>query len=173
MTFEESMYEAGREILDLIGEASADSFLQGDGDPVKGRVTSRTGGLMNSILGGTDSIRKIEVGESNAVFTIGSTKPYAALMEKGGVRVVTEKMRKFFWHKYFTETGASKGMWARLRFKNVIRYEPRPYLMPAAEEVVKTELPKILSKYVYRFLKYSIEEVITGTPRAVPLNAIK
>src|SRR5574343_986805 len=166
MTFEESMTMLGKEVLDLIGLASSEKFAKGGGLPVKGKVTSRSGALEASILGGANSIRKIEVGSDKATFTIGTTLPYAALIAKGGVRVVTEKMRKFFWHKYFTETGAAKDMWARLRFKNLIRYLPRPFLEPAAEEVVQTELPKLLSKYTMQYLRASVQEIIVGTPRA-------
>lgn len=173
MTFEESMTMLGKEVLDLIGIASSEKFIKGGDLPVKGKVTSRSGALETSILGGANSIRKIEVGSDKASFTIGTTLPYAALIAKGGVRVVTKPMKAFFWHKYFTETGALKDMWARLRFKNLIRYLPRPYLEPAAEEVIQTELPKLLNKYTMQYLRTTIQEVITGTPRAVPLNAIK
>lgn len=174
MTFEESMYALGKEILDIVGETAADKFLTGDGIPVVGQVTSRTGGLMNSILGGTDSIRKIEVGSDRATFTIGSAKPYAALMELGGVRTVTQKMRRFFRYKYYESVliGSPQiEMWAALRFKNLIRYLPRPFLRPAAEEVMQTALPKLLEKYTMQFLRTSVQEIITGTPRADVYNA--
>lgn len=171
MTFEESMTMLGEEILRKIGIVSASDYMTSATYPVTGKPRIITGGLRDSILGGIGSIRKIEVGSDKATFTIGTTLPYAALIAKGGVRVVTEKMRKFFWHKYFTETGAAKDMWARLRFKNLIRYLPRPFLEPAAEEVVQTELPKLLSKYTMQYLRASVQEIIVGTPRADVYNA--
>lgn len=165
--FENAMYELGSEVLELVGQRSASRFLQGSGQPVEGQVTSRTGKLMKSILGETTfSHRKTEVGESSASFEIGSKVRYASLMELGGVRTVTDKMRKFFWHKYFTDTGDLKDMWARLRFKNVIHYKPRPYLEPAMMDVVEKDLPKLLSKYVYKYFKSSIQQLIVGEAKA-------
>lgn len=165
--FENAMYKLGYDVLELVGKAASARFLHGSGLPVEGQVTSRTGRLEKSLLGETTfSHRKLTVGESSASFEIGSKVRYAALMELGGVRTVTERMRKFFWHKYFTETGALKEMWARLRFKNVIHYKPRPYLEPAMMDVVERELPKLLNNFLYKYLKTSIQQVIVGDAKA-------
>ena len=38
--------------------------------------------------------------------TFFSTEPYAAIHNDGGEIVVTEKMKRYFWHKYYASTGA-------------------------------------------------------------------
>lgn len=172
MTFEQTLREIGEEILEKVGSRSSTYFSSGY---ASGRVTSQSGKLLASIMGGSNSIREIEVTSSKARFTIGSKLPYAALQEKGGVRIVTQKMRRFFWAKYFEarEIGSPLiGMWSALRFKNIIKYPPRPYLEPAVMDVA-IQIPEIFKRHTMEYLKMTITESITGTPRAVPLNAIK
>lgn len=173
MTFDQTLREIGEEILEKIGSRSSSYFASSSG--VSGRVADRSGKLLDSIMGGANSIREIEISSDKARFTIGSNLPYAALQEKGGVRVVTQKMKRFFWAKYFEARTIGSpliNMWSALRFKNIIKYPPRPYLEPAVRDVA-IEIPEIFKKYTMEYLKITITESITGTPRAVPLNAIK
>lgn len=175
MTFEDSLEQAGYEILEKIGSQAASNFSFSSGYPLPNKVTDRTGRLLDSILGLKESIREVKISGNVATFTIGSKVPYAALQEVGGVRVVTDKMRRFFWAKYFEARIIGDpliNMWSALRFRNVITYPARPFLSNAIDEVSK-DIPKILDKYVIQYLKITIEQAITGTPRAVPLNAIK
>jgi len=172
LKFEDALREAGLIILEKIGSRSSNYFASGY---ESGRVTDRTGRLLDSIMGGAGSIREIKFSGDRATFTIGSKVPYAALQEKGGVRIVTEKMKRFFWHKYFEAKIVGSpllNMWSALRFKNIIRYPARPYLEPAVRDVA-IEIPEILKRYTMQYLEMTIKESITGTPRAVPLNAIK
>lgn len=170
LTFEQSLREAGTEILEKIG-ISAYAKMNRGGQAIPGILTERTGRLIYSIMGVTgESIRETVISGDTARFTIGTKTPYAALHEKGGVRIVTEKMRRFFWAKWFGDK--TNPMWSALRFKNIITFPARPFLRPAVDEVAN-EIPQILERYTMNFIKLTIEESITGTPRAVPLNAIK
>jgi len=172
MNFEQSLELAGLEILNRIGRKA--KFRTGGGLPVPGIVTSRSGALRASIEGGVNSIRKVTKHPNMMIFSIGSRVPYAALLEKGGVRVVSSAMRRFFWAKYFSSEPGDPlhRMWSALRFKNIIKYLPRPYLKPAVDEVA-SEIPEILRRYTNAALKFEIIESITGDIKAVPLNAIK
>lgn len=172
MTFEQTLREIGEEILEKIGSRAPSYFSSGYSS---GSVSSQSGKLLDSIMGGANSIREIEITPSTARFTIGSKLPYATIQEKGGVRIVTQKMRRFFWAKYFEarEIGSPlTNMWSALRFKDIIKYPPRPYLEPAVMDVA-IQIPEIFKRHTMEYLKMTITESITGTPRAVPLNAIK
>ncbi len=172
MTFEQTLREIGEEILEKVGSRSANYFSSGY---ASGRVTDRSGRLLASVMGGANSIREIEISSSVARFTIGSKVPYAALQEKGGVRIVTQKMKRFFWAKYFEAREIGDPlirMWGALRFKNIIKYPPRPYLEPAVMDIAN-QIPEIFKRHTMDYLKATITESITGTPRAVPLSAIK
>lgn len=172
MTFEQSLELAGLEILSRIGKKAR--FRTGGGLPVPGIVTSRSGALRASIEGGLNSIREVVKQPGLMTFRIGSRVPYAALLEKGGVRIVTSAMKRFFWAKYFSSGKGDplRSMWSALRFKNIIKYQPRPFLKPAVDEVA-LEIPAILRRYTNEALKFEIIEAITGGIKAVPLNAIK
>jgi phage gpG-like protein len=163
MTFEQNLREIGEEILEKIGSRSSTYFLRGGGLPSPSQVTDRTGGLLDSIMGGANSIREIEISSDSAKFTIGSNKPYAALQEKGGVRIVTEKMRKFFWAKYLESNiigdTIKGGMWSALRFKNSIVFPARPYLEPAVKDVV-VDIPDIFKRHTMEYLRLTITETI-------------
>jgi phage gpG-like protein len=168
VNLKKTLEQIGWEVLEKIGSKSAEKFLYGGGLPAANQVTDRTGTLLDSILGGANSIRKVEVSGDRASYTIGTTVPYAALQEIGGIRTVTDKMRRFFWAKYFEADIIGDPrieMWSALRFKNVIIFPARPYLQPAVLEVIE-ELPSIFSKYMMQFLKTTIEESIKGTPKA-------
>ena len=172
MTFNDTLREIGEEILEKVGSRSSSYFSSGY---ASGSVSSQSGKLLDSVMGGANSIREIEISSDKARFTIGSKLPYAALQEKGGVRIVTQKMRRFFWAKYFEarEIGSPMiNMWSALRFKNIIKYPARPYLEPAVRDVA-IQIPEIFKRHTMEYLKATIKETITGTPRAVPLNAIK
>lgn len=163
----------GNKILDLIGENSLEFFNFGGGAPKPGIVTSRTGTLVNSILGGKgnpEHIRKVEFTGDSLELTIGTKVPYAALLEKGGIRIVTDKMRRFFWAKYFETQGeAINEMWSALRFKNEIVYQPRPYLRPAVEKSIPM-IKELFTKEMMKFVELSITETITGKMKARPLE---
>lgn len=163
MKFEDSLREAGEEILELIGRKSAQNFSYGSGMPIAGRVTDRTGRLLYSILGGnSDSIREITFSGNTAKFVIGTKVPYAVLQEKGGTRTVTSAMKKFFWAKYYEANKIGSpllSMWSALRFKNILTYPPRPFLEPAVQEA-EIEIPEILRRYTMNYLKLTITETI-------------
>ena len=180
MSFQLALQKAGEEILEKIGKKAVwDHFrISSTGMAVPGKVTSRSGSLMAAVLGqkaGISSpIRNVIVDKDPAVFEIGVRSPYAALIHDGGVRVVTEKMRRFFWAKYFTTPSgaADYTMWRALRWKKTIRYEPRPFLEPAFRAVAN-EVPVILKKYGIRALRLDVKKIITGPVRATPLSETK
>lgn len=61
-----------------------------------GAILVDTGGLRRSIRSRSDS-------ESITFFT---SLPYAAIHNEGGEIKVTQKMKSFFWHKYYEATGS-------------------------------------------------------------------
>ncbi|MDE6361331.1 MAG: phage virion morphogenesis protein [Muribaculaceae bacterium] len=61
-----------------------------------GHILVDTGGLRRSV--------RSEIKESSIVFR--SDHPAAAIHNEGGEIIVTEKMKKFFWRKYFNATGS-------------------------------------------------------------------
>lgn len=165
-TFPEVLKQASYEILEKIGTRSSNYFAKGSGLPIAGMVTDRTGRLLDAVMGGNGSIRKVEFQGDSALLTIGvkgSIVPYATLQEKGGSRIVTEKMRRFFWAKFF-EGAQPKEMWSALRFKNIIQFPSRPYLEPAVRDVA-IEIPEILKRYTMEFVKMSITQTITESKK--------
>jgi len=176
LNFQSSLAKAGEEILEKIGrKAVTDNFIIGTGKAVPGKVTSRSGKLMAAVLGtGEGAIRRIKTDSDPAIFEIGARLPYAALIHEGGVRVVTEQMRRFFWAKFHTTPSGAADyvMWRALRWKNIIKYLPRPYLGPTVYAMVP-ELKEILRKHGIEALRIEVKKIITGSARAVPLSAIK
>ena len=174
MSFKVNLQNAGEEILEKIGRrAVQENFISGTGMAVPGKVTSRTGNLMRAVLGdkGSGGRRIIDVNGDPVVYTIGvdsMIRPQAALIHEGGVRVVTEQMRRFFWLKYRTTPGGSaeNEMWSRLRFKRHIVYQPRPYLGPTVYAMVP-EIKEILRKYGIEALRMEVKKIITGSNKTV------
>ena len=161
--FEEQLAKAADEIFDRIGEQSVRNYFVQSGDrPVPLKVTSRSGNLMNEMLGGVGSIRTVDFVSDGMVMTIGSTRPYAKLIHDGGVRQVTERMRRYFWVKFFrTADPAEKKMWSILRFKNTIKYQPRKFLENAIMDLIN-EIPEILKKHAIIALQVEIKRIISG-----------
>jgi hypothetical protein len=97
-----------------------------------------------------------------------SEYPHSLLIHEGGRRPVTPAMRRFFWAKWHqTRTGVGTGsveneMWSRLRFSNIIVYQPRPYLINAVMEIA-SKIPEVLRKHALNGLKIEIEKIIAGT----------
>lgn len=165
----------GNQILDKVGENVLDYVNFGGGIPLESIVTNRSGRLIDSILGTSgnpDHIRSVELKQDSMELTIGTKVPYAALIEKGGIRTVTEKMRRFFWAKYF-ETKDSDSpqsiMWSILRFKDTIVYRPRPFLRPAVESTIPL-IKDIFRENMMKYVRASIQETITGEMKAQPLG---
>ena len=52
-------------------------------------------------------------------------------------------------------------MWSRLRFKNIISYKPRPYLINAVMEIA-SQIPEILRQHAFNGLRIEIEKIIAG-----------
>ena len=161
--YEDSVKQLGEEILDRIGKASGELFLSGNGDPVAGQVTSRTGRLLNSILGGKDSIRINQRTYGGLSLTIGSTLPYAALIAVGGRRIVTNTMRQYFFAQHIL-TGQPK--WLPMALSSELVWQPRPYLQPAVEKVVNTDIPELFAKQLNLMVQTTITEAITGEQKA-------
>ena len=174
MSLQDEMLQAADEIFDLIGQKSAsDYFIEGGERPVALKVTSRSGQLREAVLGGVNGIETTTFESDRMVMTKGVRLPYAALIHDGGVRVVTDAMRRFFWAKYLERRGTAEGkMWSILRFKSIIKYQPRKFLENAINDLM-TEIPEVLRKHALEGLRLEIKKIIEGSVRAVPLNATK
>lgn len=165
--FEDALKEAGEIIFEKIGTKASQNILKGGQGVHPSMVTERSGRLTDAVLGGAGGIREYLFSGDTAKLSIGvkgSVVPYANLQEKGGTRPVTDKMRRFFWAKYFNarEVGDPKiSMWSALRFKNMITYPKRSYLEPAVYEVAQ-QIPEILKRYSMNYIRLSILEAVNG-----------
>lgn len=161
----ESLLKAADEIFDKIGETSVRNyFVQGGDRPVPLKVTSRSGSLMQAVLGGVGGIRKTEFTPNAFVMTYGIGHPqrsYALLLHEGGVRNVTDAMRRYFWAKWYsTRKGTEENlMWGRLRYKNRLVYKPRPFLENAINEILP-QIPEILRKHTIEALRIEVKKII-------------
>ena len=160
--FKKKIEEAGIEILNKIGVDSQMKHMQ-NGGTVGSRISIRSGRLVRSVLGqGGEQIRYIVVGDNEAVFSIGSKVPYAALHELGGVRTVTQAMRRFFWWKY-KSTGDVK--WKNMTRGSSLMFPKREYLRPAVYDNINF-IRQLLEKKIGEYLRFTITRMITGQTKA-------
>lgn len=160
--FQKRLQEAGIEILNKIGVDSQMKYMK-NGGAVGSKLSIRSGRLVRSVLGqGGEQIREITVNENNALFSIGTKVPYAALHELGGVRTVTQAMRRFFWWKY-KSTGDVK--WRNMTRANSLMFPKREYLRPAVYDNVQF-IKQLLETKVGEYLKFTITRIITGQAKA-------
>lgn len=68
------------------------------------RSPTRAGGHILVDSGELRRSIRSEIRESSIVFV--TDLPYAAIHNEGGVIIVTEKMKRFFWHKYYSAVGS-------------------------------------------------------------------
>ena len=160
--FQKRLVEAGTEILNKIGVDSQMKYMKNGGE-VGSRLSIRTGRLVRSILGqGGEQIRDVTIGDNQAMFSIGTKVPYAALHELGGIRTVTQAMRRFFWYKY-KSTGDRK--WKVMSGKSSLYFPKREYLRPAVYDNVNF-IKQVLENKVGEYLKFTITRIITGQAKA-------
>lgn len=167
MTFEEKVREAAVEIFNIIGVDATTKYMRsGGGEAVAGMVTSRSGVLSRSLLNGAGSINEVVMTGDGAILRKGTTVPYAALHELGGIRAVTTNMRRFFLFKFF-QTGDPK--WKAMSRASQLFYPARPFLTPAVYNNVP-QIKDILERKIGEFLKFTITRIITGQQRAEPIT---
>ena len=160
--FQKRLQEAGTEILNKIGVDSQMKYMKNGGN-IGSKISIRTGRLVRSILGqGGEQIRDVIVNESGAIFSIGSKVPYAALHELGGVRNVTQAMRRFF--RYMAWKTKEPKWIAMMRSSRLVFYQ-RPYLKPAIADNIQF-IKQVLEKKVGEYLKFTITRIITGQQKA-------
>ena len=177
--FEEELLQAADEILLLIREQSlTNHFIFGTGRPVALKVTDRTGRLAQAVTRATTRGEKANVTLTQSGMEIvgGISKsdgyPHALLIHEGGTRNVTPSMRRFFWAMWYqtrTATGsgsAENQMWSRMRFSNILVYEPRPYLIAAVQEIA-SQVPEILRQHAFTGLSIEIEKIIAGVRSSI------
>ena len=143
-------------------------------DALPNRLTLRTGATLRALMGTGSRDRASSIAMSEATpdgirLTYGVRLPWAALQEIGGIRVVTEGMRRFYWAKYFQATDPdSKNKWKRLAlFKKTVRYPARPFLFPTVEN---PDTQNKIAEQVYDLLgdviQFNYELMITGAKNA-------
>ena len=117
--------------------------------------------------------RSIQSRSTDSSITFYSDHPAAAIHNEGGEIVVTERMRRFFWHKYYAATGAfgrkkngtkrndkrnvqlttESEFWKFMALKKAgttIRIPRRQFLgtSPEVEQIVRTIIEENLSEYL-------------------------
>lgn len=154
--------EAGVEILNKIGVDSQMKYMK-NGGQVGSTLSIRSGRLVRSVLGqGGEQIREITVGDNEAIFSIGSKVPYAALHELGGVRTVTQAMRRFFRYMAWK---TKEPKWSAMVRSDSLMFPKREYLRPAVYDNVNF-IRQVLDKKVGEYLKFTITRIITGHQKA-------
>lgn len=86
-----------------------------------GSMLMRSGNLRRSIA--------YNISGDNIAYT--SSQPYATIHNEGGVILVTEKMRRFFWAMYKQSTGTIQQQWKSLALKQLgssIKIEKRQFI---------------------------------------------
>ena len=168
----ESFLKAADEILALVREQSfSNHFIFGTGRPVPLRVTDRSGRLVQAVTRattrgdravvnftaeGAEIMGRIDRGEY----------PHALLIHEGGIKAVTNPMRRFFWAKFYQTKGSEENiMWSKLRYQTSVTYQPRPYLMNAVREVAE-QIPEVLRRHTLEGLMIEVQKIITGAKGA-------
>lgn len=138
-----------------------------------GHILVDTGQLRRSIQSRTT--------ENSIVFF--TTEPYAAIHNDGGEIVVTKKMKKFFWHKYYEATqsfgrkkdgsprkdkrtvqlNAEAEFWKFMALKKAgttIKIPRRRFLgtSPEVEQAVRNIIEENLEGYIEEAISFSIKE---------------
>lgn len=177
--FEEELVKAADEILLKIRENSySNHFVYGSNRPIPLKVTSRSGKLLEAVRRATTRGERATVTPSTDGMNITGVirareYPHALLIHEGGVRAITQKMRRFFWAKWYETRGSAENkMWGILRFRVTERYEPRKFLENAVMEAV-SEIPEILRKHAIVGLAHDIKMMIEGAKGAVPLSQVR
>ena len=119
---------------------------------------------MQAVLGGVGGIRTVEMTGDGVLMTYGVGQPqakYGRFLHDGGIKAVTDKMRRFFWAKFYTTSKGSEEhkMWSALRFKRSLKYKPRPFLEMAIKDALPS-IPEILKKHSLQALQIEVERII-------------
>lgn len=143
--------DAAERILELIGRKSSDYFNGGSNL----NIVSRN--LLNSLDNKNDkyAIHEYIIGETLKI-TKGTKIPYAALHELGGIREVTEGMRRFYLHKYLA---TKEKKWLIFRTKKTVTYPKREFLYPAIMSL-KNEISEILRKAGIDYVQNWVREIL-------------
>lgn len=136
------------------------------------------------ILVDTGSLRRsIQSRMTESSITFFTTLPYAAIHNEGGEIVVTDRMKKYFWHKYYEATGgfgrkkdgslrkdkrnaqlgSEAEFWRFMALKKVgttIKIPRRRFLgkSPEVEKAVRQIIEKNLNGYVEEAINFTIHE---------------
>ena len=111
-----------------------------------GHILINTGRLRRSIQSRTTE---------NSI-TFFTEEPYAAIHNEGGEIVVTEKMKRYFWHKYYEATGSfgrKKEFWKFMALKKAgttIKIPRRRFLgtSPEVEKAVREIIEENITEYI-------------------------
>ena len=174
MTEDNNIQAMADEVLSLIGVTAQTGYMsRGSGEPIPNMITIRSGRLARSVLGvgarEREGIAEVREEGDNIIMTKGTTVPYAALHELGGIRPVTPNMRKFFWAKFYESSArdgednmsAETAKWFALTRATQLVYPPRPYLEPAIMEI-KHDITNIIRKHIKEFLNVRIVQIVGG-----------
>jgi len=113
------------------------SFIRWTNNLYNTKTLLGSGNLMNSI-------KIISIGKRTAI--IGSTLDYSKIHNDGGIIIVTEKMRKFFWSK-FKQT--NQDFWKRCALSDQINIPKRQFighsymLEQKIKRIIESKLKKI------------------------------
>ena len=127
--------------------------------------------------------RSIQSRTTENSITFFTTEPYAAIHNEGGEIVVTARMKKYFWHKYYEATGSfgrkkdgsrrndkrtvqlsdEAEFWKFMALKKAgttIKTPRRRFLgtSPEVEQAVRTIIEENLSGYIEEAINFEIHE---------------
>ena len=141
----------------------------------------------NHILLDTGTLRRsIRTKTTDNSVTFYTDLPYAAIHNEGGEIIVTPRMKRFFWHKYYEATGAFRRkkdgnlrndkknrqltneaeFWKLLALKkagSTIRIPKRQFI-GVAPQVIKNA-KKIIEENITEYIEHAIKEIKDNTAK--------
>ena len=106
------------------------------------------GNLLDSFIDKNSPFNLASIDIRNGL-TFGSSLPYASVHEFGASIKITDKMRSFFWAKWY-ESNEQNELWKNLALtkKTHITIKPRPYFEPAIKEYADKQFQKDLEEFL-------------------------
>jgi len=166
-SMEYSLRAAGEEILANVGRIATSGYiLGGHGRALPSSLTKRSGKLSQAL--NDEQYRSITFTDNQAHFRmdLGADLSHKyGIHENGGLKPITENMRKYFWARYFNDDGQyPKAMWANLamnKTKSDLVYPRRSFMQPAFRREME-EAGQIIKNRVDIFLSVELRRIVSN-----------
>ena len=161
--FQRQLREAGEEILQAISETASTKYVSdGEGRAQPTVLTSRSGRLRGALQ--NPAHRKVYFTEDAAHFQMAFPDELARIYqmhETGGTRPISDRMRGYFWFRYFQNDGMyPREMWAYLAKRGTVLTYPRRSFMQDAFRDNLTKASEIVKRYTGQALDLTLKRII-------------